>query len=202
MKKNIPAWLFVTVSTLVVLAACVSPEQSAPSESAAQPQEAASDTQNIKDITHFTATFEQMLHAAQNPDAWVILDARTEAEFAGAHEGAAAETYGTGRIAGAIHIEWSRAFNDDGSLLPEAELRVLFADILDGRSIITYCRSGARSARLWSALSSIAVGTDVWNYEGSWIEWSRAASSAGAFADRDLVLSLTEAWTDNTEPFS
>ena len=75
---------------------------------------------------------------------------------------------GTGRIAGAVHIEWNRVFGENETLLPEADLRELFADVL--------------------------------NYDGSLIERSYAANSAGSFESRGLVRQFTEEWTDNNGP--
>ena len=150
------------------------------------------------DMGNFSASFHDVLHAVQNPDEWIIVDVRNDAEFAGERVGASANAYGTGRIAGAVHIEWNRVFGANDMLLPEAELRALFAEVLDGRRIIVYCQGGVRAAHAWAVLTML--GADVLNHDGSWIEWSYAASSAGSFEDRELVRSFTEEWTDNNGP--
>jgi len=139
------------------------------------------------------AGIPEVLHALQNPDDWVILDVRTRAEYEGVDAGTMG-VFGFGRIAGAVHIEWSEAVDAAGQLLPEVELLELYSEVLDGRSIIVYCRSGARSSHTLAVLNDL--GADVLNFEGSWIEWSYAASASSSFPDRDLVLSFTEAWTD------
>ena len=140
----------------------------------------------------YQAGIHQVLYALQNPDGWVILDVRSPAEFEGDPAVAAEGVSGFGRIAGAVNIEWSQSFADGGRLLPENELRELFSEVLDGRSIIVYCRSGVRSARTLAVLSSL--GAEVLNFSGGWAEWSYTASS-GAPPYRDLVLALTEEWT-------
>ncbi|MCL2386744.1 MAG: rhodanese-like domain-containing protein [Defluviitaleaceae bacterium] len=147
-----------------------------------------------RDFSNHDAGIEGVLHALQNPDEWVVIDVRNDAERAGERVGASSNAFGTGRIAGTYHIEWTNTVDSDGFIRPEAELRELFAFIGD-RSVITYCQGGVRSAHLWMVLKSL--GFNVYNYDGSWIEWSYAASSAGSFHDRDLVLSFTEEWTDN-----
>ena len=141
----------------------------------------------------FVAGIYDVLYALENPGEWVVLDVRSRAEFEGV-PGSSAGTHGEGRIAGAVNIEWSQATDENGQLLPEEELREIFSEVLDGRSIIVYCRSGARSSHTWEVLNSL--GASVLNFEGSWIEWSFAASAYGTFPDKDLVLSFTEAWTE------
>ena len=122
------------------------------------------------------ADIHDVLHALQHPYDWVIVDVRTPGEF------------DSGRIAGAVHIEWDRAVDGTGNTLPEEELREVFAEVLDGRSIIVYCRSGARASHTLEVLGSL--GAHVLNYEGSWNDWSHAAV---AHPERDLILSFTEA---------
>ncbi|MCL2852712.1 MAG: hypothetical protein FWE20_06740 [Defluviitaleaceae bacterium] len=43
------------------------------------------------------------------------------------------------------------------------------------------------------------LGFDVLNYDGSWIEWSYAASEFSDFPS-EVVLEFTEEWTDNNGP--
>ena len=155
--------------------------------------EADTEHPNDADMEHSDeADIYQVLYALQNPDSWIILDVRSQAEFEGDPTVATERVFGFGRIAGAINIEWSEAFDDDEQPLPEDELRELYSEVLDGRSIIVYCRSGVRSARTLAVLSSL--GAEVLNFADGWIEWSYTASH-GAPPYRELVLSLTEEWT-------
>ncbi|MCL2391241.1 MAG: rhodanese-like domain-containing protein [Oscillospiraceae bacterium] len=139
-------------------------------------------------------TIYQVIEAAQNPDEWVIIDTRSDGEYNGERVGASSGGFGTGRIKGAVHVEWARAYDNDGLRLPEAQLRELYGFIGD-RNAIVFCQGGIRSSYTWILLRDL--GFNVWNYDGSWIEWSYAASTAGNFADRALVLELTELWSDN-----
>jgi len=179
------------IATLVLVLVVVVPGcASAPTGRDELPANDATPNDNILD---FTAEIHDVLNALQNPGDWAILDVRTRQEFEGT-PGSSQGVYGHGRIAGAVNIEWDRAVDGAGNLLPENELREIFSEVLDGRSVIVYCRSGARSSHTWGVLNSL--GVDVLNFDGSWIEWSSAASADGNFPDREVVLSFTEAWTE------
>jgi len=147
------------------------------------------------DWTVARADLEMVIYAAQNPSEWAIVDTRTWGEFAGTSF--FGDGYGGGRIAGSYFITWTDAFIDGTDyLLSEFQLRQVFADVLDGRNVIVYCHGGIRSSHTWIALKSL--GVNVFNYDGSWIEWSYAASDWGtAHPLRDTVRSLTEEWTDS-----
>ncbi|MCL2857186.1 MAG: rhodanese-like domain-containing protein [Oscillospiraceae bacterium] len=149
-------------------------------------------------MSAFVADLPDVLESVQNPDQYVILDARSNSEFAGRRVGASSGAFGTGRIAGAVNVEWNRTLDADGMLLPEAKLKELFAEVLDGRTIITYCQGGIRASFAWMVLTYL--GADVRVFDGSWIEWSYAASTAGSFAQQALALEFTEEWTDNNGP--
>jgi thiosulfate/3-mercaptopyruvate sulfurtransferase len=76
-----------------------------------------------------------------------------------------------GHIPGAASIPWSRAVREDGTFKPADELRLLYACVLDGDPIISYCRIGERSAHTWFVLHELLGRGDVKNYDGSWTEW-------------------------------
>ena len=143
------------------------------------------------------ATMDMVVYALENPDEWIVIDTRSGDEFAGEVTDSSTGAYGTGRIAGSVHINWSEAVDQDTQLIkPRAELEDIFS-IIDGRNVIVYCQSGVRSGHTWMVLTDILGLEHVWNYDGSWIEWSYAAST---FSDFDGILELTEEWTDNEEP--
>jgi len=138
-------------------------------------------------------TLEEVIAAVQNPADWVVIDARTEAEHNGERTGASSGAFGTGRIAGSVHVEWARLHDSDGIRLPEAELREMLGFIGD-RNVIVFCQGGVRSSYAWIVLKDL--GFNVLSYDGAWIEWSYAASIASDYQS-DVVLSLTEFWSDN-----
>ena len=153
------------------------------------------------DATGLDAPFSLVVEALQNPDEWVVIDTRSPAENAGERVGASGGAFGTGRIAGAVHINWTSAINPDTNLLRSIEeLQAIYGDVIRGRNVITFCQGGVRSAHTWFVLRHVLNhDRQVLNWDGSWIEWSFAASSAsgGRFPG---ILEMTEAWTDNNGP--
>jgi len=149
------------------------------------------------DPTDYDATIYDVINALENPDEWVVLDTRSLAEYNGERTGASTGAFGTGRIAGSVHIDWTDAVDPDTrQIRPVAELEELYLDAINGRRVITYCQSGVRSAHTWMVLVDVLGLENVWNYEGSWIEWSYAASEFSDYPGQ-RVLELTEEWYDN-----
>ena len=149
------------------------------------------------DFSNYDATIEQVIYAVQNPDEWVVIDVRALEEFNGERVGASAMGFGTGRITNTVHLEWSDVIDPATDLIrPEEELRQMF-DFIGDRRAIVFCQGGVRSGHTWMVLTML--GFDVLNYDGSWIEWSYAASEFSDFPS-DVVLELTELWTDNNGP--
>ncbi len=100
----------------------------------------------------------------------MVLDTRTEDEFNGSRRYFPART---GRIPGAVHLEWSDLLKADGELdrSPEAMRRLHRLGLTPDREIIAYCVGGVRSAFVVLALRELGF-TNVRNYDGSWYEWS------------------------------
>ncbi|MDF2152421.1 rhodanese-like domain-containing protein [Vibrio sp. CAU 1672] len=117
------------------------------------------------------ATLDMVLAAQNNPD-WVILDTRGDDEFRG--EVAVSGAYGPGTIPGSIHINWTNSLNDDTTLKSVDELQALYGDIINGKKVIAYCQSGVRSAHTTMVLTNVLGAENVYNYDGSWIEYSHA----------------------------
>ena len=141
--------------------------------------------------TEDIADINDVIYALQNPDEWVVIDVRTTEEFNG--ESMLPNAYGTGRISGAVNVNRESVTDANGNVLPHTELMTLF-DFIGDRKVIVYCHGGIRSAFVWQVLTD--MGFDAFNYFGSWIDWSKAASVADG-GPNETVLNLTEAWTDN-----
>jgi molybdopterin/thiamine biosynthesis adenylyltransferase/3-mercaptopyruvate sulfurtransferase SseA len=94
----------------------------------------------------------------------VLLDTRTEAEYARGH------------LPGAPNLSYeeSLSYNPTPGLRPSDELRRRFAEmgVTPEKEVVVYCQSGARSAHTWLVLRHLGYPR-VRNYEGSWAEWSR-----------------------------
>lgn len=107
-----------------------------------------------------------------------LVDIRSEAEYSGriiAPEGVQELAVRAGHIPGAVNVPWGTIVDDDGTFLPEEELKQIYAEQgIDGdEPVITYCRIGERSSHTWFALYHI-LGYDTKNYDGSWTEYGNA----------------------------
>ena len=152
------------------------------------------------DPATFNADIQTVVAALENPEEWVVIDARTPDENAGKKTGASSGAYGLGALKGAVHINWDNALNKDGTLKTKAELEAIYGDVIEGKKVIAHCQSGVRSAHTVVMLRETLGHAEAYNYDGSWIEWSYVASEAGDDIDAELkakVLSLTDKWTDN-----
>ena len=133
------------------------------------------------------ATREDVLFALTHPDEWQIIDVRTYEEWSGETVSQSGGAFGMGRIAGAQHLDWL-ILRD----MPQDEQLAYLEDVLDGRTIIIYCHSGARSTQAMAVFGQLDV--TVLNYQGSWIDWSQAVSEADE--SDSTFFDFTEAWTD------
>jgi len=106
-----------------------------------------------------------------------LVDVRSPQEFSGELIAMAGyEQEGAqrgGHIPGAASIPWAQAVTEDGTFKSADELTELYGGkgVLDGDSIIAYCRIGERSAHTWFVLHELLGREDVRNYDGSWTEW-------------------------------
>lgn len=120
-------------------------------------------------------TDAEKLVAAHPGLQWV--DTRSAEEFSGEkHHQKAARA---GRIPGAHHLDWTDVFElrDDAPhmLAPTAIRGALKNAGVDlDKPVITYCQSGTRSSAPYYALLQAGLSRDaLWNYDGSWAEYSR-----------------------------
>ena len=100
-----------------------------------------------------------------------VLDVRTPAEYAG--EAGYPCDPRQGHIPGAVNVEWSELYAEEGRPHEAATIRrlLLQSGADPDRPLVAYCHSGQRSAFAAAALR--AAGFDAENYDGSWHEWSR-----------------------------
>ncbi|MGF1769385.1 sulfurtransferase [Enterovibrio makurazakiensis] len=117
------------------------------------------------------ATLDMVLDAQSSED-WVILDTRGAKEFDGSTTVGGA--FGPGTIPGSVHINWTQALNEDSTLKSAEELQALYGDVIKGKKVIAYCQSGVRSAHTQMVLEEVLGAEDIYNYDGSWIEYSYA----------------------------
>jgi thiosulfate/3-mercaptopyruvate sulfurtransferase len=109
-------------------------------------------------------------------DAPIIVDVRSDAEFAGERFWPSGATQGAGRtghIPGAVHLHADLLRTSEGAFKNVAELRQLFHDrgVIPGRSIVTYCTIGIRASEVALVLRYLLGYPDARVYDGSWAEW-------------------------------
>ena len=86
-----------------------------------------------------------------------LVDARSESE------------YENGHIPTARSVNWTRN-RENGFLLPEADLELLYEGLVPAETTVTYCVSGWRGSFAWLTLTALGY-EDVRLYDGSWNEW-------------------------------
>jgi len=110
-------------------------------------------------------------------DETTLLDVRTQQEYSGEHYMMGPPKAGekVGHIPGAHHAEHLLAFDEDGLYKSFAELKDIYAahGATADKTIISYCAIGARSASVWFVLTQLLGYSNVFNYDGSWNEWSK-----------------------------
>jgi thiosulfate/3-mercaptopyruvate sulfurtransferase len=112
----------------------------------------------------------------------VILDVRSDAEFAGERFWPSGATEGAGRpghIPGAVHLHIDLLRTADGAFKNAAELRQLFQNrgVISERSVVTYCTIGNRASEVAFALRYLLGYPDARVYYGSWAEWGTRAGT-------------------------
>jgi thiosulfate/3-mercaptopyruvate sulfurtransferase len=106
-----------------------------------------------------------------------LVDVRSPQEFSGeliamaGYEQEGAQR--SGHIPGAASVPWAQAVQEDGTFKSADDLRELYGSkgVINGNSVIAYCRIGERSAHTWFVLHELLGQDDVKNYDGSWTEW-------------------------------
>ena len=108
----------------------------------------------------------------------VVIDGRTEAEYAGRSQ---EQLPRLGHIPGAAWLEWNRTFQQPAEaeagrpsrLRGVAELRALLAEagVRPGVVPVTYCTIGLRASHLYFVMRYLGYEPRI--YDGSWADWSR-----------------------------
>jgi thiosulfate/3-mercaptopyruvate sulfurtransferase len=119
--------------------------------------------------------------AINSPDV-LILDVRSEAEFAGERfwpSGATHDVGRTGHVPGATNLPFDLLRDDTGELKEARELRALCEahGITPDRRVVTYCTIGNRASVAWFVLRHVLGYPDVSVYYGSWVEWGKLADT-------------------------
>jgi thiosulfate/3-mercaptopyruvate sulfurtransferase len=117
----------------------------------------------VRDVTQVAAAAKLGNHA--------IIDARSPGRFAGT-EPEPRPGLRSGHIPGSANLHYARLLNENGTMKPAGELRMIFeqAGVDLAKPAITTCGSGITAAILSLALERIGK-RDHSLYDGSWAEW-------------------------------
>src|SRR5436190_9347628 len=134
----------------------------------------------VKENPEVLASTDYVARRIKNPGC-VILDVRSREEYAG--QDSSKHCARSGRIPGAVWLEWKELLDNTLNFKPVAELqkRLYEAGVTPDKEIITYCHRGNRSSNTYLALRLLGYPR-IKNYIGSWHEW---ASRLDLPADKD-----------------
>jgi thiosulfate/3-mercaptopyruvate sulfurtransferase len=124
----------------------------------------------VKENREVLASIDYVASRIKNPGC-VILDVRSREEYSG--QNSYNQNSRSGRIPGAVWLEWKELLDDTLNFKPLADLqkRLEQAGATPDKEIITYCYRGNRSSNTYLALRVLGYPR-VKNYIGSWNEWA------------------------------
>jgi thiosulfate/3-mercaptopyruvate sulfurtransferase len=118
----------------------------------------------------------EMVKRAIESENIAILDCRSKAEYTG--EELKKGAFRAGHIPSAIHFDFWENMNmgSDGEIWfrTKEEVAEKYASLGFNKkdTIVVYCQSGVRSAQTSFVLTELLGYKNVYNYDGSWIQWS------------------------------
>lgn len=115
-----------------------------------------------------------VLKATTNP-AYVIVDARTPAEYAGTAE----TDLRPGHIPNAVNVNYTTLLTSSGKMKPAAALQDIFtaAGVTRDKTVILYCETSIRAGIEYLALKSILNYPKVMVYDGAYAQWQAVSTN-------------------------
>ena len=114
---------------------------------------------------------------ARPPGDTLLLDCRTEVEYAGGHLspvdlGIEHHRVG-GHVPGAVNLPSQELLTPEGTFQPRGQLEEMFTSrgLRPASDVVVYCRVAERSSLLWFALHEILQHPRVRHYDGGWAEY-------------------------------
>ena len=100
---------------------------------------------------------------------YAIVDARSAAEYDGTND----TEMRKGHIPTAVHIEYLKIINADGTLKTAEQMKAIYEaqGVTPDKTVIIYCLSSVRAAIEFMALTSILDYPNVMVYDGAYYEW-------------------------------
>ena len=105
----------------------------------------------------------------------VVVDVRDAEEYAGE----TGKVERKGHIPGAIHFEYKKVLNKNGTLKSKEELEKVAksAGITSDKEVILYCETSVRAGIVYVALKSILEYPNAKVYDGAYYEWAANPSN-------------------------
>lgn len=181
----------------------------------------------LYDATAINASMKDMMTVAGSTGNHLIIDSRSPGDFDGSSNKSSTEekTCGddgkqqclsafTGRIKGAQNINYTSLYAnqavdkkptndpvlDSGKFLSPADIKALYttAGYADGKTIYTYCRTGAR-ASVNTFVQMQVLGYPTAMYDASWIQWGKMANALNKESNYNLPENGNPNWrTDDS----
>lgn len=124
--------------------------------------------------TNVLSTMVSLTEVLKRSDRIKILDTRSHDEYSGKRRKKGASR--GGRIPDAYWMDWANAvdYHGNGKLKSVGALQAIYksAGFAESDTIYVYCHSGVRSAHTTFVLQELLGFQNVYNYDGSWVEWS------------------------------
>lgn len=109
----------------------------------------------------------------------VVLDVRSEERYRGIMSGSQKrhQAIRSGHIPTAHNISWLQTVGPDSRFRPLSQLQETYGklrELTPHQDIITYCENGERASHTWFVLTYLLGYQNVFNYDGSWLEWGNS----------------------------
>lgn len=116
----------------------------------------------------FIASLDEVKKASTS-DSYVIIDARSTAEYEGTDE----TDLRKGHIPSAVHIEYKDIIATNGTLKSPEALKALYESkgVTANKTVIIYCKTSVRAAIEYAALYSVLGYPNVKVFDGAMCEW-------------------------------
>ena len=116
----------------------------------------------------YLADLDEVKKAVSDPG-YVIIDARSDAEYAGTNE----TTLRKGHIPNAVHINYTNVIASNGEIKSNEELTALFTSfgVSPDKTVIIYCKTSVRAAIEFAVLHSVLGYENVKVFDGAFCEW-------------------------------
>lgn len=108
----------------------------------------------------------------ENPSDMILIDCRSDDEFYGRIQKNGA--FNAGRIPGSIHFDYANLLDYENNICLKSDtlISAMLSFLPKDKKVVFYCHSGVRSAFMTFVCTELMQMNNVYNYDGSWTEWT------------------------------